>query len=154
MQSEALKNLRDLHLPQQIGAWPLAYGWYIVLAIALFALGIAVLVLYRYFKKNKARKLALKELAQIERDYQNNKDGAAAAYQLTVLLKRVSFAYYPRVKVASLYGEEWQKFLGNTTWSKQLVQLSYQKNNSDSDLGKVFVPIKQWIKACGRREHV
>ena len=38
--------LRDLHLPEAIGWWPLAPGWWILIAIALVGLGFLIIVFW------------------------------------------------------------------------------------------------------------
>ena len=150
MSSEELKNLRDLHLPDPIGIWPLAYGWYIVIAIILIILFSLGIYLYKKFKSGQGRRLALKELMVIEQEYQQHNNPNATVYRLNVLLKRTCFAYYQRTEIAGLHSKKWQSFLGNEQWSKSLVDLSYQKLSDEEDLSSLFRPIKEWLKRCGK----
>lgn len=149
MQEQLLANLKDLHMPQPIGAWPLAYGWYVVIALALSATVGTVWAIYYFRKKVRPKKFALQTLQQIEQDYQSHQDTAQAAYQLSVLLKRFCFAYLPRQKLAGLYGESWQAFLGNEPWLKTITQLSYQKPQVDYDLRPLFDDVRNWIRKGG-----
>jgi len=153
MKEQALKQLHALHLPAPIGTWPLAYGWYILITLFLFILTTVLVNIYKYIKFRKPKRLALKKLAKLEKIYSTEQDANKMAYQITVLLKQVCFAYYPRQKVASLHGEKWHKFLGDNDWSKILIKLNYQKA-SDEDLSLIFSPIRIWIKNCDKQTKV
>ena len=148
--TEPLKNLRDLHLPDPIGIWPLAYGWYIVIAIVsiiLIALGCYA---YRKHKAAKGRKIALKDLEKIKQDYFQKGNKQNTVYSLNVLIKRTCFFYYPREKVAGLHSNDWLKFLGGESWCQQLVDFSYKNMTDEDEPAELFEPIQQWIKKCGK----
>ena len=151
MNTEPLKQLKDLHLPDPIGTWPLAYGWYIAILITLALVLSLSYAAFKARKASQAKRLALKALKKLEINYLKQPDASQMAYQLTVLLKRVCFAYYPREKIASLHSQTWHKFLGEPEWNEVLMRLSYQKSNHE-DLSLLFTPIKNWIKTCNKRE--
>lgn len=154
MATNPLEQLRDIHLGDPIGAWPLAYGWYILIALTIIALTLLITFTCRFIKNRRPKKLALKELKRIEINYLSNADPHKTAYQITVLLKRVCFAYYPRKKIASLHGDVWFDFLGKSPWAYTLSQLSYQKEITQ-DLSAIFPKVRQWIKTCNKRiKHV
>jgi hypothetical protein len=103
--------LRDLHLPELVGWWPLAPGWWFLIALA--AAGLAWL-LYRSFikwRRNAARRIALRELSRIQHDYQYGVDEISLAIELSELLRRTMLAYAPRNEVAGLTGEGWLRWL-------------------------------------------
>lgn len=103
--------LRDLHLPEAIGWWPPAPGWW-VLAVLLAAL--IVYLLYRAYsrwRRNALRRVALRELKRIEKDYRSGVDEIALAIELSALLRRAMLAYAPRHKIAGLTGERWLHWL-------------------------------------------
>lgn len=145
MKEEALKRLRDLKLPHDIGIWPLAYGWYIILLLLILSLSALVFWQYRLFLRNRPKKAALRELDAIKADYLKEKNAPRTATELTSLLKRFCFSYYQRKKVAPLYGKELDVFLGNPKWSQSLTAISYQKT-SEEDLTPYFNAIAKWIK--------
>ena len=58
--------LRDLHLPEPVGWWPLAPGWWVILVIVATALGYVLWRLYRRWQFNAPRRFALRELARYE----------------------------------------------------------------------------------------
>ena len=103
--------IRDLHLPETIGWWPLAPGWWVL--IALFAIWCSY-KLYRAYRKwqwNAARRLALAELARVKSEFAGGSDAVTLAIQLSELTRRAMLAYAPRDEVASLTGERWLQWL-------------------------------------------
>ena len=53
--------LRDLHLPEAIGWWPLAPGWWVELAIVVVALGYGAWRMYKRWRFHAPRRYALRE---------------------------------------------------------------------------------------------
>ena len=52
--------LRDLHLPEVIGWWPLAPGWWFLIALAVAGLGYLSYRLLTKWRRNAARRIALR----------------------------------------------------------------------------------------------
>ena len=103
--------LRDLHLPEAIGWWPLAPGWWFLILVV--AAGI-VYFLYRSIRKwrhNALRRVALRELSRIQKEYRNGVDEITLAIELSELLRRTMLAYAPRNEVAGLTGKHWLQWL-------------------------------------------
>jgi len=103
--------LRDLHMPPEIGWWPLAPGWWVLLT--MMAAGLAWL-LYRFWlrwRAGKPRRAALRQLAQLKRAYQEGGDMQRLSIDLSELLRRAMLAYAPRSEVAGLSGERWLDWL-------------------------------------------
>jgi hypothetical protein len=106
-----LLPLRDIHLPEAVGWWPLAPGWWFLIALAAAGLGY---VLYRQFVKwrwNAARRAALRELASIRQRYEQGSDALVLAKSLSELLRRGMLAYAPRGEIAGLTGDQWLHWL-------------------------------------------
>jgi hypothetical protein len=144
MNEQVLQNLKDVHLPDAIGYWPLAVGWYVVIGLCLLLIFGTTIFVIQYRRKTKAQRLAIKRLKEIEVSYRDAMDASATAYQLNMLLKQVSFAYFPRAAIAPLFGEPWLQFLGEPEWGKQLSELTYQKT-ATQDLSAIFPQIRKWI---------
>lgn len=131
--------LRDLHLPEAIGWWPLAPGWWIVLAIAATALAYLSLRLYRRWQFLAPRRHALRELARFEAEYLEHRNPATLGKQLSELLRRGMLAYAPRDEVAGLTGEAWLTWLDDgmplpyfhTEGGRSLLNLPYRDPESD-----------------------
>ncbi|MDX1403949.1 MAG: DUF4381 domain-containing protein [Woeseiaceae bacterium] len=103
--------LRDLHLPEAIGWWPPAPGWWFLILVA-----VAVLVYYavqaiRRWRHNALRRVALGELRRIRKQFAAGIDDITLAKQLSELLRRTMLAYVPRQEVAGLTGERWLHWL-------------------------------------------
>ena len=154
----ALASLRDIHLPNALSLWPLAPGYYvIILLIALISL--TALLTFYYFQQNLAKREALTQLNEVLSSYERDHNHQAAILGVSMLLKRVALAYYPRENVASLHTIAWVNFL--ETHSKKLdfskvknilIKGPYQIHYIDNSIPELFTLAKQWIKQRrGRR---
>lgn len=103
--------LRDLHLPAEIGWWPLAPGWWFLLAVTVGLLVWYAWLEFLKWRANRARRIALSELTAIRREYEQSGDGVRLARDLSALLRRALLAYAPRKDVAGLTGEHWLAWL-------------------------------------------
>jgi hypothetical protein len=100
----SLQNLRDLAVPSPVSWWPLAPGWYILIALLLAATLTLALRAWRSHRQNAYRRAALHEL-----------NTASSPQQIAALLKRTALAAYPRSQVASLSGPAWTQWLTQST---------------------------------------
>jgi len=152
MEENALP-LRDLHLPEAIGWWPLAPGWWVMLVLA--AAGFAYLAwrFYRAWRFNAPRRYALRELARYEAEYLEHRNPVALGKQVSELLRRGMLAYAPRDEVAGLTGEQWLTWLDNgmpvpyfhTEGGKSLLKLPYRDPDgdfSDIDVGALLAAVR------------
>ena len=103
--------IRDLHLPEAIAWWPLAPGWWVVIALIVLGVGL----LFRYFlrirARGAARRHALRRLNELTADFEQHHDAVAFSSHLSELLRRTMLAYAPRQDVAGLTGDEWLAWL-------------------------------------------
>lgn len=103
--------LRDLHLPPDIGWWPMAPGWWVLLAIAAAALA---WLSYRSFLRWRAgmpRRSALRQLSLLVKQYRESGNIQQLSIELSELLRRAMLAYAPRDEVAGLTGRSWLRWL-------------------------------------------
>ncbi len=110
MDPEALP-LRDLHLPEPVGWWPPAPGWWLLMALAA---GLVSWFLWRSlaaWRRSRPRRLALAEFRRAAGDYARNGDVTSLARRLSALLRRAMLAYAPRAQVAGLTGADWLRYL-------------------------------------------
>lgn len=133
--------LRDLHLPEVVGLWPLAPGWWVLLALAVAGLSY---LLYKQFLKwrwNAARRLALTELTRVRVGFENGTDALTLGKELSELVRRSMLAYAPRAEVAGLTGDSWLEWLDRgldgqpftNGPGKSLETLPYQRPESIAD---------------------
>jgi ABC-type transport system involved in Fe-S cluster assembly fused permease/ATPase subunit len=109
--SEPLAQLKDIHLPEQIHDYPVAYGWWLLLACLLITI---IFVLVKWHKHRKlclAKKLALTKL----KSTRNNDE-------IVTLMKWAAFQYFPRKEIASLHGEQLENFFTDKLAVKQQVK--------------------------------
>jgi hypothetical protein len=131
--------LRDLHLPDAIGWWPLAPGWWLVLLLMIVAIGYGLRRAYLRWQYNAPRRHALRELARYETAYVEHQNPVKLGKQLSELLRRGVLAYAPRGEVAGLTGDDWLTWLDNgmplpyfhTDGGKSLLQLPYRDPAGD-----------------------
>lgn len=142
----ALASLRDIQTPVEIGLWPIAYGYWILIIIALMS-SIAIFVyLSKRRKHNAAKRAALIELAEL--------DLQATHYiaNVSAVLKRAAMSYCERNLVASLSGSTWHKWLSQQvkqppTELCELLSLSYQQQPlTESQAIALKQCAEQWLK--------
>jgi len=144
-----LTELRDIHLPKPISFWPLAPGWYIVLAIIVLMIVIGIIIIYKRQQKRKIPKAILHQLQQLKQQT----DNAAVIAALSSLLKRAALSFYPREKVAKLQGKEWLLFLDKTSNTNAFTQgvgrvfmIGPYQTQSEYNVEELTLLIENWIK--------
>ncbi|KTC92115.1 DUF4381 domain-containing protein [Legionella cincinnatiensis] len=150
--TDPLAQLKDIHLPTPIGWWPLAPGWYLVIALIVL---ISIFIFYYIYKNHrhaKAKNYALILLMNYQMEYEKEQNVALTSARISELLRRVALAYYPREKVASLHGKEWLHFLNETgkeidfNLVKDMLLDAPFKTGQTMDLNPLFNTARLWIK--------
>lgn len=155
MQSPAspLDQLADIHLPDGVSWWPLAPGWWILLALLLIAI-IGFFIWRNRKQQNYYRVIAQHQLAGIYADYQQTQNAGAYLQALSQLLRRTALTAYPHSFNASMKGDDWlnwldsvcpgltEKFAGEP--GQHLLRSTYQKN-PQVDITGLHQLSSQWI---------
>ena len=153
----SLQNLNDIVLPASVSWWPLASGWYFLIALMLIALAWIGYRAIRRWIENGYRRAALHELQLLVQDIQDTEKRNTGLRQLPVLLKRTALSIHPREQVASLSGEDWYDYLNSqidkpafTESDKSLLDsISYSTgdlNNIDSRAQNALIEaIRFWL---------
>lgn len=120
-QTQLLEQLRDIHLPDGVSWWPLAIGWWIVIAI-LFTV-IVLLIAKAILKKRRQRfaRYALRELDEVK--HNANADWLMQAHHI---MRRASLCYFPKSQVAVMDNKDWVALVsqtGSDIWTQQSLQL-------------------------------
>ncbi len=149
-----LDQLADIHLPGNVSWWPLAPGWWILLALLIIAIA-CVFLWRRHQRQQYYRVIAQQELAAIYARYQQSQDAAAYLHALSVLLRRTALTAYPQRFNASIKGTGWLNWLdavcpaSNAKFSsaigESLLNSAYQKN-PQVDAAGLYQLSEQWIK--------
>ncbi len=148
--------LRDIHLPPEVGLWPLAPGWWVVLCLLL----LAVAALVWWWRKRqplteppvRVQVSALRELERIERTYRDQPH--VLVRELSVLLRRIAISLYGRRRVAGLTGMTWLQFLdrqsGSLAFSQRfqraLTELPYRPQG-EADTAALVQEVRQWLRS-------
>ena len=109
-----LDQLKDIHLPNPVSLWPPAIGWWVLAVLALFGLAALLMFLLRHHRKQRYRRLACQQLAQLHQCYQEERNDLDYLLSINKLLKQVSVNYYNKNQVSRLSGEAWLTFLDQT----------------------------------------
>ena len=144
--------LRDIHLPETVGMWPPAIGWWLLL-IVLPLLFLVAWWLFKRITKTTLTKEALKILDQIKND--PNSDQKQKLQQLSSWLRRIAISLASRKEVASLSGQDWLAYLDQsiegTPFSsgigRYLADGHYQKSLPDNvDITALAELCENWLR--------
>lgn len=142
--------LRDIHLPEPVSVWPLAWGWY---GLILLSIMLVILILYilNHLKQRAALKTASKMLASIK---QEHVDGLQSLVALSIWLRRVAISIAPRTDVASLTGSAWLSYLDHSFSDAPfsqgigscLADCQYRQTLPENiEIEQVFKLCEQWL---------
>ncbi|OED41196.1 hypothetical protein ACH42_14535 [Endozoicomonas sp. (ex Bugula neritina AB1)] len=109
-----LDQLRPNHLPDPIGFWPPAIGWWLLAILILGTLSYGLYWLIKHWQKNLYRIQGRKSAKALYADYQKHQNPRQFANDCNRLLKQVALHAYPQQDIASLHGKQWQTFLSET----------------------------------------
>lgn len=117
----SLNNLRDIVIPDVPAFWPPAPGLWLALGMVVLTLFLVVWQWRAALKRNAYRKAGLLLLSE-----------AKTAHDVSIVMKRVALAVFPRERVASLYGEDWAAFLQETCPRTSFLELAATDEIADS----------------------
>ncbi|MBT3136113.1 DUF4381 domain-containing protein [Alteromonas sp. ALT199] len=147
-QQDPLAQLRDIHVPTEVNIWPLDWGWWALIAVALLVLFGLYKAITAHIRHNKARKQALALLESISVQQSN------WPVALNSVLKRTAMSYYSTQQVAGLYGKQWQAFLTSALKNGDkklesdlalLVSNVYQATPNPRDFETCKGAVKNWL---------
>ena len=160
------ENLRDIHLPEPISWWPLAFGWWVLFAI--FLLAITALTV-RHLRRKKAkiyRGIARAELLKHYEQWQQEQNSSQYLQNVNAVLRRcamhASNKHKPEPtlpstnkKLAGLTGQHWGDYLAlvapgalSSTSLHALTTDCYQPNpNIDSQkIEGLHLEALEWLR--------
>jgi len=137
--SELFSQLHDIESLDAISFWPLAIGWYFLIALVAILLCVTfALAFYGIAYKRSWQNSAFQQLSTWEKNLSeaNSKETVAA---LSAFLRRIALERCPRAECAGLAGKSWLKWL--------------QKNASHFDCENkgtclLEMPYLQWAVPC------
>jgi len=142
----ALNALRDLHMPASISNWQLAPGWYLLAFIILILTPFAWFWFYPRWRRFWLKRRALQELAQLQQQQQS-------LAQLSMLMRRVCLALFPKHNCQQLTGDAWLAFLDRGVKQplfsqgagRNLIEWPYQASTPATS-HELFGLCQRWIK--------
>ena len=111
-QANPLDQLAGVTLGEPISWWPLAWGWWVLIALSLIAIGFGIRAYIRHRKRTLRMRQALQDLADLDQHANNFMQEAHA------VLKGCVIAYWPKHQVASLNNQQWAHFLHDSLIAK------------------------------------
>ena len=87
---EILSQLKDIHQAEAPSWWPLAPGYYIVLALVM-AIALVFYVYFRGRQRRRLQKTLLSELMMIEKAFLADNDNARLQSAMSALFRRLAF---------------------------------------------------------------
>lgn len=152
---QAISQLRDIHMPEPVGLFPLPIGWWVALGLLICIMGGGYYFTRRYLRR--MQRFALRELVELERRCSSEhrmQGGSAtsAAAELSLILKRFAQVQFPNNPVAEFSGESWLTFL-DYTGGKTAFRYGVGRNLlvwpycevSDEALADLLVLSKRWV---------
>lgn len=151
--------LRDIHLPEPIGFWPPAVGWWLS-ALGIGILLISMIWLIRRLNRKTALKSARRLLAELKQD--PSLDPAEKICRLSVLLRRTAISLAPRTQCAGLTGQAWLDYLDlalrdkdfGSAIGRQLIETPYHNKTlpQETEVLALFELCERWLKAQSRNK--
>ena len=146
-----LDQLKPNHLPDPIGLWPLATGWWIALGLCILLL-VAVFI---YAQRRRKQQLSSTGVTTSKSKYINSfiMRHKVQHKPIIQLLKRVALHAYAtsKTQVAGLSGNQWCQFLADTASMPAFIEhnafnhLRYAPNTELNEEA-IFILTHQWIK--------
>ena len=130
----SLDQLNDILMPPDPDYWPIGELGMFVLGLLVYLCLLTLLKAYLHWRRQAYRRAGLVLV-----------DEAKNPYELSVALKRVCLAVYPREEVAGLYGQTWTAFL-----NQQCPQVSFPEDCNWQYRGEVSQLLRrtasQWVR--------
>ena len=67
--------IRELHLPDATGWWPLAPGWWFLIALAVAGAAYLIIRAWRHWRANAPRRFAIRQLNDIRYNFEFGVEG-------------------------------------------------------------------------------
>jgi hypothetical protein len=112
-----LDKLADINTPTAVSVWPLAWGYWLAIAIVILLLVLAIRGLLKYKRDRRVKVMAIKTLRNLD------PQSADFALEVQVVLKNLCKHYLHNLPSATLYGEKWRQLLLELYKGKQASKL-------------------------------
>lgn len=151
-----MQQLHDIEGIDAISPWPLAIGWWVVIACGLFVLGNGIWLLWRHLNYLKSwKKDTFNKLDSLENNLSDSNSVETIAF-LSEYLRRIAVRRFPRKECAGLVGDAWLKWLTGhdpkqfdwTEKGKLLIEIPYAPASKDVPLDQIkemIQAVRHWV---------
>jgi len=150
-----LDQLKDIYLPERVSQWwPLAYGWWIVLAAIVLATFVFLVILHFRKKKKQYVESVISDFRnEVSNTYQQKPK--EVLQQISVYLKRVAIQKFPNEDIKTLHSDAWLEFLDSKLKQSNFVNTkanmlgnSYKPVElSKQELDEIMCVAEKWIRS-------
>ena len=155
MLQDTSPHIQDIITPKDVAFWPPQPGWYVILLVVLFIVGVFIAARMRHKKRNAYRGqgiLAIEALKDKEVSDSN-------ILKINSILKACALQAYNREDIAILSGEKWVDFLNKKAKHVNFIGASktilskgpYEKFNSEgfnqNEFDDLVALSIKWIKS-------
>jgi len=145
-----LEQLRDVHSPDAIGAWPPAIGWILLVSLTSTALIVIFWFSFRWYRANAWRREALKACKILQKNYLQT-PSTHVLTEISSLLKRCAASINQDTSMLAMTGTAWKNLLQipKSPLNDQEINLlcfgHYQAQCDQLD-NDALLRIRKWIK--------
>lgn len=151
-------QLHDIEGLDSISWWPLAIGWWVVIAVGILMMGaIAFLAIYKLAFKRSWKNDTFQKLAILEKNL-SDATTRETAVTLSEYLRRIALKRFPRQECAGLVGEAWLEWLARNDpksfdWEKRgtlLIEAPYAPSKSNrlsvDQIKDLIQAVREWVR--------
>lgn len=154
--ADVINQLRDIHVPEPIGWFPLPAAWWWLSGAIILILILCVVSIQRY--RTRRQRTALGKIRKLISAHQNGLSDHETAENLAFIIREFAFAQFPKNDLRGLYGEEWLQFLDRTGGEgkfgagvgRNILVWPYRKIDH-GDLNGLIEITEQWLQSNSYR---
>ena len=147
-------QLRDIHLPPPPAFWPPAPGWWALGALLILLLAGAAFLAWRRRRRQGRERRVLRRLDELDAGFRADRSPEALA-RISMLMRQLALARFPRERVSPLTGRDWLRFLDESGGrgrftdgpGRVLASLPYQRTLPPSlDVEALMALVHEWVE--------
>lgn len=155
--NDLLEQLHDIEGLDPITGWPLAIGWWMLIAIGFLLIGVAGYFLFSQLAFRRSWKNdTFQKLACLEKGL-SDETARESVITLSEYLRRIALRRFPRQECAALVGTAWLKWLTahdpkDFDWEKKgslLIEVPYAPTVNSVSVNQVkdlIRAVKNWVR--------
>lgn len=147
-----LQQLRDVHLPNEVGWWPLAPGWWLLMLVTALLLAWLLRKWLHWRQLNRYRKDAIAELNNLLHHWQQDGDTARYLQSAAAVLRRALLHLDGGKKSVSLTGQHWVAALHSYTKitlsdsTIEALTIAGYQSNPEVEVAHVNRQLVDWLR--------